>query len=240
MRVRRAGSGRASARRRGYPGACAISAALCDKTLWQSGRAAALSHYTSAASQRHSWRRTAARGDTDVRSTASSGARRPTGAGRDDRRPPRRPAPARRPPVLALRRRRPRRRPARARDLHAPSRLARPGDRARLDEGRREARGPGRPPRPGRGLRRGGRPRRGARRRPAIGRGALRVQRARRALRRGHAAPEARRGPGPDAQGGRTLLQRDRRAARVDLHEGIASRTAGGSARATAGACVAR
>ena len=54
----------------------------------------------------------------------------------------------------------------------------------------------------------------------AVGRGALRVQRARRALRRGHAAAEARRGAGADAQGRGPLLQRDRRAARLDLYEG--------------------
>ena len=55
---------------------------------------------------------------------------------------------------------------------------------------------------------------------PALGRGALRVQRARRTLGRGHAAPEARRGTRADAQGRGPLLQRDRRAPRVDVHEG--------------------
>ena len=41
------------------------------------------------------------------------------------------------------------RRPARARDLHAPARLARPGDRARLAARRRQARGDGDPQPPG-------------------------------------------------------------------------------------------
>ena len=47
-----------------------------------------------------------------------------------------------------VRRRRPGRGPARARDLHAPRRLARPRDRARVAQGRRQARGARRTPRP--------------------------------------------------------------------------------------------
>ena len=78
----------------------------------------------------------------------------------------------------------------------------------------------GRPPQPSGGRERGRRPRRRARARAAVGRGALRVQRASRALRRGHAAPEARRGARADAQGRGPLLQRDRRAPRLDLHQG--------------------
>ena len=61
-------------------------------------------------------------------------------------RPPASPvAPAGRPALVRDARRRPGRRPARARDLHAPARLARPGDRARLAAGRRQARGDGDP-----------------------------------------------------------------------------------------------
>ena len=136
--------------------------------------------------------------------------------------------------LLALRRRRPGRRPARARDLHAARRVARPGDRARLAEGRREARGAGGPPEPSGGRERGGRPRRGARGRPALGRGAARVGRAGRAVRRGHAAPEARRGAGADAQGRGPLVRRDRRAA----SDGPIRRSTGALRRGAAGSCA--
>ena len=67
---------------------------------------------------------------------------------------------------------------------------------------------------------RGGRPRRGPGGRPALGRGAARVGGAGRAVGGGHAAAQARRGAGADAQGRGAVLRRDRRAARVDVHEG--------------------
>ena len=63
-------------------GSDAISAAICDKFSRQSGRVPRALWLDLGTSQRHSWRRTAARGDTDVRSTASSGTRRPARAGR--------------------------------------------------------------------------------------------------------------------------------------------------------------
>src|SRR4051812_50011283 len=75
------------------------------------------------------------RGDTDARSTASSGAHRPARADRGDRRPPRRPAAAGRTRLLAVRRRCARRRPARARDLHAAGWVARPRARAGVGGG---------------------------------------------------------------------------------------------------------
>ena len=61
-----------------------------------------------------------------------------------------------------------------------------------------------------------GRPRRGA----APGRRAARGPRTGRALGRGAAPHQARRGEGADAQGRGTLVRRDRRVARLDLHEG--------------------
>src|SRR5215213_9571724 len=86
-------------------------AAISAYLLRRQGEVSARANYTFPISQRLPWwRRTAARGDTDVRSV---------GSGERDARPARRPAVAGRTRLLAVRRRCARRRPARARDLHA-------------------------------------------------------------------------------------------------------------------------
>ena len=118
-------------------------------------------------------------------------------------------------------RRRPRRRPACARDLHASRRLPRPGDGARLAEGRREARIAG-------GTARTGRCRGddvGPRRRwPAVAQRSVeeRFESSERVERSAevHAAPQARRGAGADAQGARGSHTTRSASGWVDLHEG--------------------
>ena len=113
--------------------------------------------------------------------------------------------------LVALPRRRARRLPARARDLPPPARLARPGDGARLAEGRREARGAGGPPRPRRAV--AGRRRRFRRpcRRPPAARSTTcsPAASASRAPPR-RCAHQARRGAGAMLKAQGPLLRRDR------------------------------